>query len=68
MVKRLHSEHLKGGFDKLVLMAAPAVLGDLRKSLTADLTKIVITEIPKDVIGQGDDKIRSQLKRALALS
>lgn len=68
MVKRLHSEHLKGGFDKLVLMAAPAVLGDLRKSLTADLTKIVITEIPKDVIGQGEDKIRAQLKRALALS
>jgi protein required for attachment to host cells len=52
----------------LILMAAPAVLGDLRKSLNADLSKIVITEIPKDVIGQGEDKIRSQLKRALALS
>jgi len=68
MVERLQTAHSKGGFDKLVLLAAPAVLGVLRKSLTADLTKSVIKEIPKDVIGQDVDKIQSQLKRAFALS
>jgi len=51
----------------LVLLAAPAVLGVIRKTLTADLAKIVIKEIPKDVIGQGVDKIQSQLVRAFAL-
>jgi protein required for attachment to host cells len=42
-------------------------LGVIRKTLPADLAKIVIKEIPKDVIGQGVDKIQSQLVRAFAL-
>ena len=67
MVERLQSAYLKGVFDKLVLLAAPAVLGVIRKTLTADLEKIVIKEIPKDVIGQGVEKIQSQLVRAFAL-
>ena len=67
MVERLQTTQSKGGFDKLVLLAAPAVLGVIRKTLPADLTRIVIKEIPKDVIGQGVDKIQSQLVRAFAL-
>lgn len=68
MVERLQTAHLKGGFDKLVLLAAPAVLGVIRKTLPADLAKTVIKEIPKDVIGQSVDKIRSQLVRAFTLN
>lgn len=67
MVERLQTAHLKGSFDKLVLLVGPAVLGVIRKTLTADLAKIVIKEIPKDVIGQGSDKIQTQLARAFAL-
>ncbi len=68
MVERLAQAHLKGDFDKLVLLAAPAVLGVIRKTLPADLVKSVIKEIPKDVIGQSVDKIQSQLDRAFALA
>lgn len=67
MVERLQTGHTKNGFEKLVLLAAPAVLGVIRKTLTTDLAKIVVKEIPKDVIGQGVDKIQSQLVRAFAL-
>ena len=67
MDDRLQAAHLKGDFAQLVLMAAPAVLGVIRKSLTAGLKKTVIKEIPKDVIGQDVDKIQSQLARAFAL-
>ena len=67
IVERLQTIKTKGGFDKLVLLAAPAVLGVLRKTLSADLIKIVVKEIPKDVIGQGVEKIQSQLVRAFAL-
>ncbi|MDX2427250.1 MAG: host attachment protein [Xanthomonadales bacterium] len=67
MVDRLQAAHLKGDFAQLVLLAAPAVLGVIRKSLVADLKKIVIKEIPKDVIGQDVGKIQSQLARAFAL-
>ncbi|MGA9574629.1 MAG: host attachment protein [Lysobacterales bacterium] len=68
MVERLEAAHFKGDFDQLVVLAAPAVLGVIRKTLTADLLKSVIKEIPKDVIGQSVDKIQSQLNRAFALA
>jgi protein required for attachment to host cells len=67
MVERLQAGLVKSGFDKLVLLAAPAVLGVIRKTLTADLANTVIKEIPKDVIGQDVDKISQQLTRAFAL-
>ena len=67
MTERLQAAHLKGEFTQLVLLAAPAVLGVIRKSLTTDLKKIVVKEIPKDVIGQDIGKIQSQLVRAFAL-
>jgi len=67
MVERLQTTQSKGSFDQLVLLAAPAVLGVIRKTLSTDLTKMVVKEIPKDVIGQGVDKIQSQLVRAFAL-
>ena len=68
MVERLEKAHSKGDFDQLVLLAAPAVLGIIRKTLPADLVNSVVKEIPKDVIGQGVDKIQSQLDRAFALA
>jgi protein required for attachment to host cells len=67
MVERLESAHLRGEFDRLVLLAAPAVLGVIRKTLTSKLIKAVIKEIPKDVIGQDLDKIQSQLRRSFEL-
>ena len=67
IIERLVTGHLKGDFDQLVVVAAPAVLGVIRKQLTSDLEKTVIKEVPKDVIGQGVDKIQSQLVRAFAL-
>jgi len=67
MVGRLESAHFHGDFDRLVLLAAPAVLGVIRKTLTSKLIKAVIKEIPKDVIGQNLDKIQVQLRRSFAL-
>lgn len=67
MVERLESSHLRGDFDRLVLLAAPAVLGVIRKTLTSKLTKAVIKEIPKDVIGQDLEKIQAQLRRSFEL-
>jgi protein required for attachment to host cells len=67
MTERLESAHLRGDFDQLVVLAAPAVLGVIRKSLTSRLTRAVVKEIPKDVIGQSTDKIETQLRRAFEL-
>ena len=67
LVERLKTAHLQGRFDQLVLLAAPAVLGVIRKTLNGGLAKAVVKEIPKDVIGQGMDKIQTQLVRSFAL-
>jgi protein required for attachment to host cells len=67
MVDQLKAAHLRGDFARLVILAAPAVLGVIRKSLTSELKKVVIKEIPKDVIGQDLDKIQEQLRRSFAL-
>ena len=63
----LESAYLKGGFSQLVILAAPAVLGVIRKTLSSGLARAVIKEVPKDVIGQGVDKIQGQLQRAFEL-
>ena len=67
MVELLESAHFRGDYDRLVLLAAPAVLGVIRKKLSSKLTKAVIKEIPKDVIGQNLDKIKAQLQRSFEL-
>ena len=67
IVQRLETGRLKSEFDQLVLLAAPAVLGVVRKTLPGELQKTVIREIPKDVIGQGVDSIEQQLQRSFTL-
>jgi len=67
MVGRLDQACLHGDFKRLVLLAAPAVLGVIRKSLSGELAKTVVKEIPKDVIGQGMEKIQAQLERSFEL-
>jgi len=67
MVNWLEAAHLKGEFNQLVLLAAPAVLGVIRKTLASDLANSVIKEIPKDVVAQSLEKIEEQLKRSFEL-
>ena len=67
MVDWLKAAHLKGEFDQLVLLAAPAVLGVIRKAVAGELAKAVIKEISKDVIGHDVDKIQAQLTRSFEL-
>jgi protein required for attachment to host cells len=67
IVDQLATAHLKGKFDQLVLLAAPAVLGVIRKAVAGELANAVIKEISKDVIGQDIDKIQAQLTRSFEL-
>lgn len=67
IVGRLQSAYFRGEFERLVLLAAPAVLGVIRKTLSGDLVKTVIKEIPKDVVRQNPDKVHTQLVRSFTL-
>lgn len=67
IVVRLQAAHKRGDFSQLVILAAPAVMGVIRRTLNGALAKTVIKEIPKGVVGQTADKIEAQLARSFAL-
>ena len=46
---RLYKQAHKGGFSEIVLVAAPHVLGDLRKEMHKEVQDKVIGEIAKDL-------------------
>jgi len=53
LYKRAH----KGKFDEIVLVAAPSVLGEVRKHLHKEVSARVIAEIDKDLTNHPVDKI-----------
>ncbi len=67
MADRLEAAFLRRDFSRLIILAAPAVLGVIRKTLSGELARAVIKEIPKDVIGQDLEKIQVQLQRSFEL-
>jgi len=54
-------------FDQLVLVAPPAMLGDLRKFLEPHVRDKIIAEIDKDLTKVPDDKALSHIGDVIAL-
>lgn len=52
-----------GSFDRLILVAAPAVLGDLRRALPKSLQRLVSAELRKDLARATPAELRRQLPR-----
>lgn len=61
LADHLATAHQRKEFDRLVLIAAPAFLGMLRKTISPHVAEIIIDEIPKDMIGQDAERIQEQL-------
>jgi protein required for attachment to host cells len=57
----LEAARIGGEFNKLYIVAAPALLGMLRKHQSASLRALVADEIDKNVAGQGVEAIRGHL-------
>lgn len=64
LLEKLYIEHI---FDKLVLMAAPRALGDLRKSLSKEVQNVIVAEINKDLTKAETEEIRTRLLEDLIL-
>jgi protein required for attachment to host cells len=61
----LEDAALKGSFDRLVLIAPPKALGDLRSSLTKNVSRMVSEEIPKDLVGVPIHELPERLQDVL---
>jgi protein required for attachment to host cells len=45
----LDQKHTEGAFERLVIAAAPAALGDLRPALSDGVKETILAELPKDL-------------------
>ncbi|MBR9764789.1 MAG: host attachment protein [Rhodobacteraceae bacterium] len=66
LAEMLYSRAHRGAFDKIVLVAPPKVLGELRKQLHQEVTQRVIGEVPKTLTNHPLDEIERQVKADLA--
>lgn len=61
---QLDGEHERGQFDKLVLIAPPGVLTDLRKALSKPVAKLVASDLQKDLTKIPDHDLAEHLVAA----
>jgi protein required for attachment to host cells len=61
----LEDAALKGSFDRLVLIAPPRALGDLRSSLAENVSRMVPEEIPKDRVDVPIHELPERLQHVL---
>ncbi|QFT46735.1 hypothetical protein FIU97_09140 [Roseivivax sp. THAF40] len=62
----LYKQAHKGAFDKIVLVAPPHVLGELRDDLHEEVSSKVVAEVDKTLTNHPLDKIETLLRDTLA--
>jgi protein required for attachment to host cells len=48
-----------GGYDKVVIAAAPRMLGEIRRALSGDVGERILAELPKDLTKQSIASLRA---------
>ena len=65
VAEQIEAEHRDGQFDKLVLVAPPGVLTELKKALSKPIAKIVASDLQKDLTKIPDHDLTEHLAAAL---
>jgi protein required for attachment to host cells len=56
----------KGAYDRLIIVAAPSALGDLRAALSKEVSAKVTAEVAKDLTKMPDTAVAEHLRDVLA--
>jgi protein required for attachment to host cells len=64
VAEQIESEHGRGQFDKLVLVAPPGVLTELRSKLSKPMAEIVVDDLQKDLTKIPDHDLTGHLAPA----
>ena len=67
MAKVLDAAAASKAFDRLILVAPPATLGDLRTELSDSTRKMVSAELPKDLTRHAEQELPQHLGTVLAV-
>ena len=65
VVQLLDEKRLKGAFDRLIVVAPPQFLGDLRAAMTVQLRAAVVAEIGKDLSKLALPELQDHLRDTL---
>lgn len=65
LAEKLYHEAHEGNFERLILVASPQVLGDLRAELHQEVSDRVVAEIPKTLTNHPVGKIEVLVKKEL---
>jgi len=66
VAERLNRAVQRGLFERLIIVAPPRVLGQLRPALSAQATACVVAEIGSDLTGHRVEEIEKHIAKALA--
>src|SRR5690606_17148659 len=61
---RLYRMAHRGDFERIVIVAPPLVLGEMRQKLHKEVTRRVVAEVPKTLTGHPVDEIENILRAA----
>lgn len=67
LAEMLERKHEEGAFDRLVIAAAPAALGDLRPALSEGVRQSILGELPKDLTHIPTPKLAEHLDGLIAV-
>jgi protein required for attachment to host cells len=67
VVEKLEAALAVHAFSRLVLVAPPAMLGDIRQALSKPLLDRVVAEIDKDLVKVSDHDIRAHLSEVTGI-
>ncbi|OOY21525.1 Host attachment protein [Thioclava sp. DLFJ5-1] len=66
LAERLYKMVHKGRIERLVIVAAPRVLGEIRSALHKEVSDVVVAEIDKTLTNHPRDEIEKLVKEELA--
>lgn len=67
LIETLQRAYEEGKFERLVLVAPPQALGDLREALTLDLARTLRSTLAKDLTQLPNSKIANHLEDLIAV-
>lgn len=67
LIYELTVQFAKGGYDRLVVIAPPTMLGELRKAMPKKLKKLLVLDIPKDYLQLTLDEVVENLEGEIVI-
>lgn len=67
LAELLDEKRTEGKFDRLVIAAAPAALGDIRPALTDQVKETILAEMPKDLTNVPIPKLAAHFDGLIAV-